>query len=190
MMRCLNFFAHSDFPSRLAWSMKRARPENAVEFEPVEFADIFGIALRSGEVPQPDESGDLGVELMDNDGLPIKLSDTPFNRAGIALKQHYREDEERFLSALFRFRALMELITKDALGPWMRSSIRREGSSRIHPAVLDVASQMRLSRNGKFPVNKFLEAVKDTARAHYADLPEWPLDQPDRKTNAIPPGTT
>jgi len=95
----------------------------------------------------------------------------------MALKRHYREDEKRFLSALFRFSALMELISKNALGAWMRSSIRREGASRIHPAVLDVASRMRLSKNGRFALNKFLESVEETAHAHYGNLPEWPLDQ-------------
>lgn len=169
--------------------MKRARPQDAVEFDPAEFAGVFEIAIRSGETPQSGDLGDLDVELAVDDGLPVRLSDTPFNRAGIALKQHYSEDETRFLSALFRFRALMDLITNNALGPWIRSSIRREGSNRIHPAVLDVASHLRLSRNGKFPVNKFLESVEETAKAHYADLPEWPLDQPNMEANAPPRNT-
>ena len=159
--------------------MKRPRPQDAAAFDPADFAVIFEIAIRSGETPQSDEPGDLDVEVVGDDGLPVQLADTPFNRAGIALKRHFGDDETSFLSALFRFRALMELVTKDALGRWMRSSIRREGSTRLHPAVLDVASHMRLSKNGKFPVNKFLETVEETARARYPDLPEWPLDEPN-----------
>ncbi|MDX1514705.1 MAG: hypothetical protein R3174_13285 [Gammaproteobacteria bacterium] len=159
--------------------MRRGRPQDAAEFDPAEFAGVFEIAVRAGESAQSDESGIVDVELTGDDGLPVRLADTPYKRAGIALKRHYHDDEDRFLAALFRFRALMELISRNALGRWMRTSIRREGASRIHPAVLDVASHMRLSRNGKFAVNKFLEAVEEISRARYAGLPEWPLDDGD-----------
>lgn len=160
--------------------MKRSRPQDACRFEPADFAAVFEIAISSGETLRHEDSADLDVELTGDDGLPVRLSNTPFNRAGIALKRHFGNDDTRFVSALFRFHALMELVTNNALGRWMRSSIRHEGSTRLHPAVLDVASHMRLSKNGRFPVNKFLEAVEETAKAHYPDLPEWPLDAPDR----------
>lgn len=165
--------------------MKRARPQESIEFDPAEFAAIFEIAVRSGESPQLDDPEKLDVELVGDDGLPVQLSDTPFNRAGMALKRRFPDDEIRFMSALFRFRALMDLITKNALGSWTRSSIRREGSSRIHPAVLDVASRMKPSRNGKFAVNKFLGAVEETARAEYGNLPEWPLDPANPTSESV-----
>lgn len=155
--------------------MKSLRPDECPEFEPAEFAAAFELAVRSGEMPELDEPTGLDIELMGDDGRPVKLQDTPFNRAGIALRRHYGQDEARFLSALFRFRALMDLVSKNALGEWVRTSIRTEGASRIHPAVLDVASRMRLSRNGRFAVNKFVDGVAKVASERYADLPEWPL---------------
>ena len=47
----------------------------------------------------------------------------------------------------------------------------------ILPAVLDVASRLRLASNGKFPVRKFIEQVTETATRNYADLDQWPLGE-------------
>lgn len=160
--------------------MKKQRPENARPLEPAEFARAFQLAIVAGERPQDLEdasASDPQEELLGDDGLPLQLSDTPYNRAAAALKRRYAEDRTLFASTFYRFRALMELISRDALGAWARSSIRRQGALRIHPAVLDVASDMRLSRNGKFASRKFLDAVETLARERYPDLPEWRLDE-------------
>ena len=155
----------------------KVRPQDSLAFDSVEFAQFFELAVRAGESPQESaEGGELDVELVGDHGEPVRLADTPYHRAGLVIKRRYETDETRFLSALFRFRALMDLISRKALGRWVRSSIRREGANRVHPAVLDVASSMRVSRNGKFAVRNFLSTVEKTARSHYADLPEWPLD--------------
>ncbi len=160
--------------------MKKQRPENARVLEPAMFAMDFQLAIVAGERPQdledPAEAGGL-EELVGDDGLPLQLSDTPYNRAAIALKRRYADDREGFASAFYRFRALMDLISKDALGVWARSSIRRQGALRIHPAVLDVASEMRLSKNGKFAARKFIDAVEDLARERYPELAEWRMEE-------------
>ena len=160
--------------------MKRQRPEDAPALEPAEFARAFQLAIVAGERPQDlDEQSAAGdhEELVGDDGLPLQLSDTPFNRAAMALKRRYGDDRIQFASAFYRFRALMDLISRDALGVWARSSIQRDGALRIHPAVLDVASEMRLSKNGKFASRKFVEAVEALARERYPDLPEWRLEK-------------
>jgi hypothetical protein len=141
--------------------------------EAADFAQAFQLAIVAGERPQDLEALEQHEELVGDDGMPLQLSDTPFNRAAAALKRRYAGDTYVFSSAFYRFRALMELISKDALGGWARSSIRRRGALRIHPAVLDVASEMRLSKNGKFASRKFLHAVKTLARERYPDLAEW-----------------
>jgi hypothetical protein len=158
----------------------KGRPQDSRALDAGDFADLFELAVRAGESPQEAaEGGDLDVERVGNDGKPVRLADTPYSRAGLAIKRRCGTDEARFLSALFRFRALMDLISGGALGRWVRSSIRREGANRIHPAVLDVASSMRVSKNGKFAVQKFLRAVEQTARSRYADLSEWPVGGDD-----------
>lgn len=160
--------------------MKKQRPEHACPMDPAEFARAFQLAVIAGERPQDledPETSDPHEELLGDDGLPLQLSDTPFNRAAAALKRRYGEDRAVFASAFYRFRALMELVSRDALGVWARSSIRRQGALRLHPAVLDVASGMRLSKNGKFASRKFLGAVKTVAQERYPDLLEWRLDE-------------
>lgn len=160
--------------------MKKFRPENSRALESAEFAQAFQLAIIAGERPQDlDDPAAPGghEELVGDDGLPLQLSDTPYNRAAMALKRRYGKDRAVFASAFYRFRALMELISKDLLGVWARSSIRRQGALRIHPAVLDVASDMRLSKNGKFASRKFLDAVESVARERYPDLSEWRLEE-------------
>ncbi|MDH3413176.1 MAG: hypothetical protein OEM98_11875 [Gammaproteobacteria bacterium] len=160
--------------------MTKHRPEDAGALDAGEFAEVFQLAILAGERPQ-DLEGEAAAgpdeELLGDDGLPLQLSDTPYNRAAMALKRRYGEDRGGFASAFYRFRALMELISKDALGAWARSSIRRQGALRIHPAVLDVASDMRLSKNGKFAMKKFLAEVEIVARERYPALAEWQLEE-------------
>ena len=158
---------------------RKQRPENARALEPSEFAEMFQLAIVAGERPQDLaelEGADSELELVGDDGLPLQLSDTPYNRAAIALRKRYAEDKAGFASAFYRFRALMELIANDSLGHWARPSIRRQGTLRLHPAVLDVASDMRISKNGRFAVRKFLDAVERLAEERYADLGEWRID--------------
>lgn len=160
--------------------MKKHRPEQACSMKPTEFAAAFQLAIIAGERPQDleDAAGpDRHEELLGDDGLPLQLSDTPYNRAAMTLKRRYGEDRAAFASAFYRFRALMELVSSNALGQWARLSIRRKGALRIHPAVLDVASEMRLSKNGKFASRKFLDAVKELAQERYSGLNEWRLEE-------------
>lgn len=103
------------------------------------------------------------------------VAPSPWKRAALALERHFGDDEETCHSALMRFVALMDLYTRGALGPWVRSSGRGDAGTDIHPAVLDVASRMRLARNGRLPPSKFLDEVESIARERYADLAEWPL---------------
>ena len=136
---------------------KKLRPQDTPRLDAAEFGIVFQLAL------------DAGQNLANAD------ASSPYERASFALKQHFGDRSEDFVSANYRFHALMDLYTRDLLRDWVR---RPEGSSarrEIHPAVLDTASRLRLAGNGKFPVRKFLEEVAQTARQHYADLDQWPL---------------
>ena len=139
-------------------STTRPRPQDIAPLDAAEFGIAFQIALDSGQ---------------NSANAP---STTPWERARSALKRHFAGRENSFESADFRFRALMDLYTRDTLADWIRSSGDTTERTEIHPAVLDVASRMRLASNGKLSVRKFLEEVAATARRDYADLEEWPLD--------------
>ena len=98
---------------------------------------------------------------------------TPFRRAALALKTELGDDDARFKSALWRFCAVMELYQRRALSPWARASGERPDTEAIHPAVLDVASEMRLSKSGKLPRDRFLATVERVARDRYPELAGW-----------------
>ena len=136
---------------------KRLRPQDLAPLDPADFGIAFQIALDSGQNPES------------------ATSSSPWERARFALKRHFVGQKVKFESADCRFRALMDLYTRNILADWVRggASTRTE----IHPAVLDVASRLRLASNGKFPVRKFLEEVTETATMNYADLAEWPLNE-------------
>ena len=106
-------------------------------------------------------------------------SSSPYERASFALKRHFADRADAFVSAEYRFRALMDLYTRDVLVDWVRLGGGASTRTEIHPAVLDVASRSRLASNGKFPVRKFLDDVTATARRNYADLDQWPLAEDD-----------
>lgn len=135
----------------------RTRPQDVSPLEPAEFGIAFQLALDAGQ------SSDNAS------------SSSPYERASFALKRYFANRTDRFVSADFRFQALMDLYTRDVLVDWVRSGSGGSVRTEIHPAVLDVASRLRLSSNGKFPVRKFLEDVTQTAKRNYADLDQWPL---------------
>lgn len=138
-----------------------SRPQDVAALEPAEFGIAFQIAIDAGQGPSN------------------ATSSSPWERAGFALKRHFSDQKEKFDSAHFRFRALMDLYTRNVLTDWTRSGDHASRRIEIHPAVLDVASRFRLASNGRFPVRKFLEEVSITATKNYADLEEWPIEAPD-----------
>lgn len=136
---------------------RKLRPQDTPRLDAAEFGIVFQIAL------------DVGQDLSNAD------ASSPYERASFALKQYFGDRSEDFLSANYRFRALMDLYTRDHLRDWVRRADGASARTEIHPAVLDTASRLRLAGNGRFPVRKFLEEVAQTARQHYADLDQWPL---------------
>lgn len=136
---------------------KQSRPQDVSAIEPSEFGVAFQVALDAGQ------------------GAAESASTSPWERARIALEAHFADDNEKLESADLRFRATMDLFMRDVLSEWTRSSGGSAARMEIHPAVLDVASRMRLASNGRFPVRKFLADVMKTARGNYADLEDWPL---------------
>lgn len=139
---------------------RRPHPRHAAPLEPAEFGIAFQVALDAGQ------------------GAADAPASSPWDRARRALERHFADDARKLESADLRFRAVMDLFTRNVLEEWTRAS-GAAPRMEIHPAVLDVASRMRLASNGKFPVRKFLDDVSGTARRHYSDLEEWPLPSGD-----------
>lgn len=134
-------------------------------FSPAEFWAIVDIGIRAGQARAP------AVLRRPRDAAAAA---SPYLKAASALREHFGDDGARFESAMARFAALMALFSDHKLQQWVRASPENPLSSDIHPAVIDVAARMKPSRNGKFPVRKFLREVEQTARRRYAGLEEWP----------------
>jgi hypothetical protein len=147
-----------------------ARGAAVPAIDPAIFADAVLVGLAAGE--QPGE-GEVAAEQARADGgvSLLRIPDSPYSRAAFALKRRFADDEVMFRSALARFRALMHLFSRGVLAPWSRQ--RDGGRSAIHPAVIDVASRMRLSDNGHFAPRKFTAAVARTVRERYPRLEGW-----------------
>jgi hypothetical protein len=138
---------------------KRARPEDVSRLDAAEFGIAFQLALDAGQNP-----GNASAS-------------SPYERASFALKRYFADRNDDFVSADYRFRALMDMYTRDVLVDWVRRPSDASPRTEIHPAVLDTASRLRLASNGKFPVRKFLQEVAETARRNYSDLEQWPLGE-------------
>ncbi len=149
--------------------MRALRPRDALPFSPAEFGRLFHLALTAGQDPvRAADEAEPDLHIGD-----YRVPETPFRRAALALKAEL-DDDARFKSALWRFCAVMELYQRRALTPWARRSRDRPDTDAIHPAVLDVASEMRLSKSGKLPRDKFLAEVERVARHRYPELADWP----------------
>lgn len=137
---------------------------------PAVFAEAVTVGLAAGETGA---GGPLTAHRPAADGSVsvVELPASPHGRAAFALKRHFAADEAAFASALARFRALMHLFSRGALARWSRRT--GQDRSALHPAVIDVASRMRLSDNGRFPPRKFDAAVAKTAAEHYPELKDW-----------------
>lgn len=93
----------------------------------------------------------------------------PYIEAAIAVRAELEEEPDLFDSVMNRFAALMDLFNRDKLSGWVRVSPRNEKAQDIHPAVVHVAAQFKINKNGKFPEKRFLQAVSDIA----ARYPAW-----------------
>ena len=151
--------------------MKTVRAEDAVRLEPIVFAKVVLIGIAAGENAQ--QGDPVSAERLEPDGTVsmLQVPDSPHSRAAFAIKREFPHDEEAFRGALARFNALMTLLSRNALGPW--AQVRDGGRTAMHPAVVDVASSMRLSANGRFAPRKFTTAVAEVARRLYPDLQGW-----------------
>ena len=147
------------------------RAEDAIALQPSLFAKVVVAGIAAGETS---ESGQpMSIEQVEVDGSPsmLQVPDSPMSRAAFAIKREFPNDDQAFRSALARFNALMNLFSRDALGQW--SQVREGGRTGMHPALIDAASQMRISQNGYFAPRKFLAMVAEIAQQLYPDLEGW-----------------
>ncbi len=141
------------------------RPQNAIEFEFDDFCRHLEIAMTAGSslIPasDPEEIGLIHIE-EDGEQMKVSFTDCPMNRAMFAVKRSFN-DPTKFMSFMWRFWALMDLVREDGLRPWCQPSNETEGAITIPSEVLDVARRMRLNKRGAFNVRNFRKLVAQSA---------------------------
>ncbi|MCA8967083.1 MAG: hypothetical protein KDC48_19540 [Planctomycetes bacterium] len=140
--------------------MKAPPPHVAAAFDPTRFATLVLQALTAAQ--ETPSAGPGGV---------AELRRGPHERALFALRARLPDDAV-YRAASRRFLALMQLHATGALAPLTHTG-DRGATSFLHPAVLDTAAELSLTRNGRFPPRRFLDAALARARDQYADL-AWP----------------
>ena len=147
--------------------MKPAPPHAAAALPPARFAELFLQALSAGqETPAATPGGSA------------RLVRGPHERALFTLRAR-AGDEAEYRAASRRFLALMRLLEGDDVAGLAHAP--GGGSTLLHPALLDTAARMPLTRNGSFPPRRFREAAEAAARDDYAAL-SWP-PQPEGTTS-------
>ncbi len=137
-----------------------ARAANIQSFSPQEFERVVTTAIHAGQ---------RHPQVM----LTAADQPAPYTEAAAAVRALYADDHARFASAMQRFAALMQLFTANGLGPFVRPSRAGTHASDIHPAVIHVAAQMRLTDSMKFPPKRFLAAVAEVAQHRYPEVDGW-----------------
>lgn len=130
-------------------------------FSPGEFQYIVSLAIDAGQRRDP-------AVAVKNTGIK-----DPYSRAAAVLQPYFEGDSHAFNSALVRFSGLMHLFSGQQLGAWVRTNVHHSDSQDIHPAVIHVAAQMGVNKNGKFPPRRFIREVENVAAQYYYDLPGW-----------------
>jgi len=121
------------------------------------FGELVGVAIAAGQQRDP------SVQQQ-----PPPMRD-PYMQAAIAVRESLRDRPDLFDAVMNRFTALMDLYAGKHLGSWVRTSPQDPNAGDIHPAVIHVASQIKLKKNGRFPLKRFLQAVQEMS----AEYPAW-----------------
>ena len=85
----------------------------------------------------------------------------PYNQVSYAAREQLGEGHEYLGCFNYRFWALIGLYQRGHLSQWVTP---REGESEatvFHPAVLLAAAEVKLTKNGRFPIRQFIERVEE-----------------------------
>ena len=93
------------------------------------------------------------------------------HRPLLAARDYFGAQVKTFQNFLLRFRALTELIDTDALLDWAREVPEKNGTE-LHTAVIYACAEVRLTEDGWFPVEEFLQQTQQIIDEEFCD-PEW-----------------
>jgi hypothetical protein len=142
------------------------RPEDAIPFEPAEFAfsleSCGEMAREPGLLNRPEEHF---VGIIGEDGKTTRycFSDHPDNRFGLAVLQRYQNNRRKYFSFMWRWFALAELIQSGVLdGRYYR---RCGDDCEIADEVLELAASFPVIREGRFARHAFMAALEAKSKS-------------------------
>lgn len=137
-------------------------PLNVEEFL---FALNLGSAAYSLRMPMKSPAEE-GLTLRDQDGrlTRISVTDIPFNRATIAVRDHFAPHWQKFTSFMMRFSALQALCDVPEMEEWVTQSPGPDPQLVVHGAVLRVAATLPLTAGALFDKESFFRTVRDLAQ--------------------------
>lgn len=148
-------------------------PANISPLDPDEFIGAYQYAVMVAKYEFLEEIPVIGEPFLATDAGPLALTNVFENRFGLAVARHFRNQEEKFLSFMWRFLALRRLFKH----PSMKQYIRETGDEHeIHGAVFEVAATHQLSDNYVFAAGPFFEEVRRVAPSMDEGLPEATSD--------------
>ena len=137
----------------------------ASPLDPEEFTCAFDLAIEAAEHAKYATGPELHSVVRPEGGTPVHLyTDTPNNRALLALREYYQDNLSKMRSATLRFFALDDLLVEGVLGKWADHEAKT-----IHPAVIEAVAIVELTEDGDFPEDQFLETVQRIANEKYSD---------------------
>jgi hypothetical protein len=142
------------------------RPDKCDPMDRERFADAFCAILEAAKRPLPREMLENPIHLTDDDGSTITLqfTDRFLGRIMVAAMDYFADDadDEDHLNFLYRFEGLQALIQQGVLDDWVHLSTDGQ-AYEMHPAVLDAAAEVSMTKKGRFPRQAFLRTVQHIA---------------------------
>lgn len=145
--------------------MRKLPQIETVTVEELAFAYAVGGNAASGAIPQSGVKG-MGVNLQIDDGdvHRIELTDTPLNRAAIAIRDQFPKG--KLQPIMLRIMALQEMTALPEALAYIREAEGRPGDSEISEAIFRVAAEMPLNHKLSFNKGAFFKRVE---KAYAAD---------------------
>lgn len=145
--------------------MKKLPQIETVTVEELAFAYAVGSNAASGAIPQSGVKGmGVNLEMDDGDIHRIELTDTPLNRAAIAIRDQFPKG--KLQPIMLRIMALQEMSAlPDALS-YIRDAEDKPGESEISEAMFRIAAEMPLNHKLSFNRATFFKRV---AKAYKED---------------------
>lgn len=143
--------------------------------DPEEFKRVFALAMKAAAKERPPTNSELpGGKMVEEDGSVSEdqVAETPFTWSMDPVMAHYKDEVLQGLSAMTRVDEIMELARAGALGQWVRPNSDTL-DSLIHPAVIEAAATIRLTKALRFPLPEFLREVRRIASEKYPEGDAW-----------------